>query len=178
MQTDHERFSHRRITVPPQNGFPPLAPLEFDPPSHGPLRAILSPAFGPRPMQEIEADLRKLSVELLNRIVPRGECDFVDAYAKRLPIVTFLRLVDLPLADRDYLLELTEMSVRPRSQADQVRAFGGLHEYTQKWIVKRREWPGADLISRIVNAHSPLLPRSRSCRSRATGVGVSPRRHR
>jgi cytochrome P450 len=152
MQTDHERFSHRRITVPPQNDFPPLAPLEFDPPSHGPLRAILSPAFGPRPMQEIEADLRELSVELLDRIVPRGECEFVDAYAKRLPIVTFLRLVDLPLADRDYLLELTEMSVRPRSQADQVRAFGGLHEYTQKWIVKRREWPGADLFSRIVNA--------------------------
>src|SRR5258708_7298285 len=25
MQTDHERFPHRRITVPPQNEFPPRA---------------------------------------------------------------------------------------------------------------------------------------------------------
>jgi len=152
MQTDHERFSHRHITVPPNVGFPPLAPLEFDPPSHGPLRAIISPAFGPRPMQLIEADLRKLSSELLDAIARRGECEFVDAYAKRLPIVTFLRLVDLPPSDREDLLELTEMSVRPRSQEDQARAFGGLHEYTLKWIRERREKPGPDVFSRIVNA--------------------------
>ena len=152
MQTDHERFSHQHITVPPNVGFPPLAPLEFDPPAHGPLRALISPAFGPRPMQEIEADLRKLSRELLDRIVPRGECEFVDAYSKRLPIVTFLRLVNLPLADREHLLELTELSVRPRSQEDQATAFGGLQQYTQKWIEERRARPGPDLFSRIVNA--------------------------
>jgi len=152
MQTDHERFSYRHITVPPQKDFPPLAPLEFDPPAHGPLRAIVSPAFGPKPMQAIEADLRKLSAGLLDQIQPQRECEFVDAYAKRLPIVTFLRLVDLPLSDREHLLRLTEMSVRPRSDADTHQAFKGLHEYTQKWIRERRAQPGSDLFSKIVNA--------------------------
>ena len=67
-----------------------------------------------------------------------GDGEFVDAYAKRLPIVTFLRLVDLPLGDRDELLELTELSVRPESQADQIRAFTGLQQYIGRWIVERR----------------------------------------
>jgi cytochrome P450 len=152
MQTDHQRFSYKHITVPPQKEFPPLAPLEFDPPQHGPLRALISPSFGPKPMQAIEADLRKLSTELLDSIVPERQCEFIDAYAKRLPIVTFLRLVDLPLSDREHLLQLTEMSVRPRDDQDQRRAFSGLYEYTQKWIRERRVRPGPDLFSKIVNA--------------------------
>ena len=61
MQIDHERFSYRSITVPSEPGRPPLAPLEYDPPQHGPLRSVLSPAFGPKPMQELDADLRQLS---------------------------------------------------------------------------------------------------------------------
>jgi cytochrome P450 len=152
MQIDHARFSHRHVTIPPQPERPPLAPLEYDPPQHGPLRSVLSPAFGPKPMQELDGDLRRLSRELLDNIVSQGHCEFVDAYAKRLPIVTFLRLVDLPLDDRDELLELTELSVRPKSQEDQVRAFTGLDRYIGRWIAERKSHPGKDLLSRIVNA--------------------------
>jgi cytochrome P450 len=152
MQTDHQQFSYRHIIIPPLKEFPPLAPLELDPPEHGPSRAVLSPSFGPKAMRAIEPDLRKLSTELLDRIAPQGECDFVEAYAKRLPIITFLRLVDLPLSDREHLLKLTDMSVRPRSEEDTREAYSGLHEYTQKWIRERRERPGTDLFSRIVNA--------------------------
>lgn len=152
MQADHGRFSYRHVTVPPQAEFPPLAPLEYDPPSHGPLRSVLSPAFGPKPVQSLEADLRRLSLELLERFESLGHCDFVDAYAKRLPIVTFLRLVDLPLEDRDELLALTELSVRPKSQEDQVRAFAGLQQYIGRWVVERQARPGKDLLSRMVNA--------------------------
>jgi cytochrome P450 len=152
MQIDHARFSYRHVTIPPQPERPPLAPLEYDPPQHGPLRSVLSPAFGPKPMQELDGDLRRLSSELLDKIESQGHCEFVDAYAKRLPIVTFLRLVDLPLDDRDELLELTELSVRPKSQEDQVRAFAGLQQYIGRWVVERHTNPGKDLLSRIVNA--------------------------
>ena len=48
-----------------------------------------------------------------------GECEFVDAFAKRLPIVVFLRLVGLPLEDRETLLEMTEASVRGDAQQRQ-----------------------------------------------------------
>ena len=152
MQTDHARFSYKHISIPIQHDFPPLAPLEYDPPEHGPLRAVISPAFGPKQMQQLEADLRRLTLQLLEQLVPQGHCEFVDAFAKRLPIVTFLRLVDLPLEDRDALLEITEKSVRPKSDADQQQAFKGLQEYTRKWVIERRRHPGKDLFSRMVNA--------------------------
>ena len=152
MQADHERFSYRHVTIPPQEGFPPLAPLEYDPPTHGPLRSVLSPAFGPKPVQSLEAGLRDLSLELLAHFEKLGHCDFVESYAKRLPIVMFLRLVDLPLEDREELLTLTELSVRPRSAEDQIRAFSGLQQYIGRWVVERKLRPGKDLLSRMVNA--------------------------
>ena len=152
MQTDHTRFSYRFVTVPPLREAPQLAPLEYDPPEHTPYRALLSPAFGPAVMQKLEGDLRRLTLELLEQIVPRGRCEFFDEFAKRLPVITFLRLVDLPLEDREHLLGLTEKSVRPRSEADRIDAIVGLQEYCKKWIIERRQNPGPDLFSRMVNA--------------------------
>lgn len=152
MQTDHTRFSYRYMTIPKMPEAPQLAPLEYDPPDHTKYRQLLSPAFGPAVMQRLESDLRRLTIELLEEIVPRGRCDFFADFAKRLPVITFLRLVDLPLSDREHLLELTELSVRPKSEADRVAAFTGLEAYTQHWIAERRRNPGPDLFSRMVNA--------------------------
>ena len=96
--------------------------------------------------------MRALAVELIEGFAKRGECEFVGEFAKHLPIQIFLRLVDLPLTDREHLLELTELTVRPKSPDDQVRAFQGLYAYVQKWIIERRAHPGSDLFSKIVNA--------------------------
>ncbi len=153
MQVDHERFSYRHITIPPQQERTArLNPLEYDPPEHTPRRAILSASFGPKAIQALEAGVRALAVELIEGFAKRGECEFVGEFAKHLPIQIFLRLVDLPLTDREHLLELTELTVRPQSPDDQVRAFQGLYAYVQKWIIERRAHPGSDLFSKIVNA--------------------------
>jgi cytochrome P450 len=153
MQVDHERFSYRRITIPPQQERTArLNPLEYDPPEHTPRRAILSPAFGPKAIQALEAGVHALAVELIEGFAKRGECEFVGEFAKHLPIQIFLRLVDLPVTDREHLVELTELTVRPKSPDDQVRAFQGLYAYVQEWIIERRAHPGGDLFSKIVNA--------------------------
>jgi len=153
MQLDHERFSYQHITIPPQQERTArLNPLEYDPPEHTARRAIISPAFGPKAMQGLEADVRALAIELIEGFRARGECEFIGEFAKHLPIEIFLRLVELPLTDREHLLELTELTVRPKSPDDQVRAFQGLYAYVQKWIIERRAHPGNDLFSKIVNA--------------------------
>jgi cytochrome P450 len=153
MQVDHERFSYRHITIPPQQERTArLNPLEYDPPEHTPRRAILSPAFGPKAIQALEAGVHALAVELIEGFAKRGECEFVGEFAKHLPIQIFLRLVDLPVTDREHLVELTELTVRPKSPDDQVRAFQGLYAYVQEWIIERRAHPGGDLFSKIVNA--------------------------
>ena len=150
MQRDHEHFSYESVTIPRQQSVR-LAPLEYDPPEHTSLRGILSPAFGPKPMQALQPDVRALCIELIDGFYARGECEFVADFAKRLPIVVFLRLVDLPLEDREHLLELTEMSVRGNAEQRE-KSNQGLFMYVQKWIAQRRAQPGNDLFSKIVNA--------------------------
>ena len=151
MQMDHARFSHSSVTVPKSEQGITMVPLELDPPEHTPFRALLSPKFGPRPVHDLEGSVRALAVELIEGFVERGECEFIDAFAKRLPIVVFLRLVDLPLEDRELLLEMTEASVRGDGERRQW-AFGQLSQYVGKWIVARRTQPGPDLFSAMVNA--------------------------
>lgn len=151
MQMDHARFSHSAVTVPRQAQQVRIVPLELDPPEHTPFRALLSPRFGPRPVADLEASVRELAIELIEGFAHRGECEFIDAFAKRLPIVVFLRLVDLPLEDREHLLEMTEASVRGDAQR---RAWANeqLAAYVGQWIAARRAQPGPDLFSAMVNA--------------------------
>jgi cytochrome P450 len=151
MQLDHARFSHSSVTVPQSSQTFRLVPLEMDPPEHTPFRALLSPRFGPRPVAELESGVRVLANELIDGFIADGECEFIDAFAKRLPIVVFLRLVDLPLADRDILLEMTEASVRGDAER-RAWASGQLQQYVGKWIAERRAKPGTDLFSAMVNA--------------------------
>lgn len=151
MQMDHARFSHTSVTVPKAAQQVRIVPLELDPPEHTPFRALLSPKFGPRPVADLEASVRELAVELIEGFLAKGECEFIDAFAKRLPIVVFLRLVDLPLSDREVLLEMTEASVRGDAQQ---RAWANqqLAQYVGRWIAERRANPGPDLFSAMVNA--------------------------
>ena len=151
MQLDSKRFSHASVTVPKSEQAIRLVPLEMDPPEHTPFRALLSPKFGPRPVADLEGSVRALATELIDGFIDKGECEFVDAFAKRLPIVVFLRLVDLPLEDRDVLLEMTEASVRGDGER-RLWAFQQLQQYVGKWIAARRAQPGPDLFSAMVNA--------------------------
>ena len=151
IQIDHARFSHASVTVPKAVQTFRLVPLEMDPPEHTPFRALLSAKFGPRPVANLESSVRALANELIDGFIDDGECEFVDAFAKRLPIVVFLRLVDLPLEDREILLEMTEASVRGDAER-RAWASGELQQYVGEWIAERRARPGPDLFSAMVNA--------------------------
>jgi cytochrome P450 len=153
MQLDAARFSMSAVTIPKAAQTFRVVPLEMDPPEHTPFRALLSPKFGPKPVHDLEGSVRALAIELIEDFVHRGECEFVDAFAKRLPIVVFLRLVDLPLEDRETLLEMTEASVRGDVERRNWAA-QQLQQYIGQWIVARRSQPGGDLISAIVNARA------------------------
>src|SRR3546814_14472333 len=49
---------------------------------------------------------------LVAALKPRGECEFIDEFAKVLPINVFLTMMGLPLDDRAFLLPRAEIAVR------------------------------------------------------------------
>lgn len=159
IQKDGARFSHRHVNVPP-SPMVTLVPLELDAPEHTAYRNLITPAFLPQAIASMEADVRALTIELIEGFVARGECEFVNDFAKLLPILIFLRLVDLPSEDRLELLDMAEMAVRgdadERTQSQHL-----LQAYLGKWIQERTAKPGTDLISLIVNAQidgQPIRP--------------------
>ncbi|MEM5422428.1 cytochrome P450 [Paraburkholderia ferrariae] len=159
MQKDHTRFSHQSINIPPLNESR-LVPLELDPPEHTAYRNLITPAFLPQAIASLESDVRSLAIELIEKIAPRGECEFVSEFSKILPIVIFLRLADLPLSDREQLLEWAEWAVRGNLD-ERIESQHRLGGYIATWVEKRKAQAGGDLVSLIVNAQidgKPISP--------------------
>lgn len=153
MQRDHETFSHARVTIPrmpPE--FPRMIPLEVDPPEHAFYRRPLMRSLLPKVVDGLEPKIREIAISLIEELYPKGQCEFIEKFAKVLPIIVFLDLVDLPREDRHDLLPLTEDAVRGTSIEIRGRAHQAVADYLQKSVVARREQPGDDLLSIIVNA--------------------------
>jgi cytochrome P450 len=149
---DHDTFSSRSIAIP--TGISPLEmlPIEADPPRHADFRSLLAPWFTPKAVNDMRGSVQQLTIELIEGFIARGQCEFVDEFAKRLPILIFLRLVDLPLADREKLLHWTETAVRSKNPLKKLWVFLRVNNYIEGWIIRRRKQPGNDLFSAIVGA--------------------------
>jgi cytochrome P450 len=152
MQLDYRHFSHRSILIPrPPEGTPRQIPLELDPPEHSQYRRTLTQALMPAIVREVEGKVYAVAVEAIERLKPLGRCEFVEDFAKILPIYVFLDLVDLPREDKDRLLPIAEKSVRGSTHEVRTEAHHALAAYLQPHLVARRENPGMDLLSKIVN---------------------------
>lgn len=145
-------FSSRSTVLPPLPSDVPLQlPLEADPPQHADLRRPLALALQPSAIKRLEGDIRAVAIEAIERLKPLGGCDFVTDFAKVLPIHVFLRLVDLPLADKDFLLALEADAVRGATGEIKAEAQRRMRDYVSGWLDERRARPGDDLLSRIID---------------------------
>ncbi|GAC1572401.1 MAG: cytochrome P450 [Sphingomicrobium sp.] len=152
MQRDYERFSYRKIVLPRMPDGQRQIPLELDPPEHGQFRRPLMQGLLPKVVNALEDKVREVAVALIEGFEADGKCEFVEQFAKVLPIVVFLDLVDLPRDDRHYLLPFAEDSVRGRSVEVRANAQRKVGEYLADKVIARRANPGEDLLSKLVSA--------------------------
>lgn len=152
MQRDYGRFSHKHIVLPPMpEGTPRQIPLEMDPPEHALYRRPLMQALMPGIVAELESTVRDVAVAAIERVLPDGGCEFIEDFAKVLPIHVFLELVDLPASDKTVLLPLAEDAVRGSDAETRLRAHQGMGAYLLDKVRARRENPTGDLLSKLVN---------------------------
>jgi len=154
--TDHATFSS---AVPaPEHWF-----LFQDPPRHTKLRGLISKAFTPRVVANLEPRIRELSRDLLDRVVERGEMDLVADYAVPLPmwvIAEMLGIADAGWARfkrwSDAILRLS-YARSGGTEADD--ALGGylavtseMDAYLAEALAQRRAAPRDDLLTRLAEA--------------------------
>src|SRR3546814_20255615 len=104
MQVDYEHFSHNEFDIPLNPDRVKSIPLSLDPPEHTPYRRLLMGGFMPKKVRQYSEVARETAQALVAALKPRGECEFIDEFAKVLPSNVFLTMMGLPQDGRAFLL--------------------------------------------------------------------------
>jgi cytochrome P450 len=73
--------------------------VSLDPPRQAKLRALVSKAFTPKSVANLEPRIRELSRELLEPLLSRGEMDLAADYSIRLPMMVIAEMLGVPSRD-------------------------------------------------------------------------------
>jgi cytochrome P450 len=162
---NHELFS----SVPPRSPFLEERISVFgdaprvvfsDPPVHTRLRRLVSRAFIPRRIRELEPKIREFTDRLLDRAAGRGSIDIMADLANPLPVMVIAHMLGVPPDHYPIFKEWSDIVIEsdntppgmplPQKVRD---AFMSLREYFITEIEERRRNPGDDLVSVLVAAH-------------------------
>jgi cytochrome P450 len=156
-------FSSRMQAIPGREVR--LLPISLDPPEHTGYRRLLNRPFSPGTIELLESELRALANALIDPIVERGACDFIEDFAQRLPTEMFLKLLGLPRADVDTFLDWNNTLLHVHDDGDgaarKQRAGQEINEYLARYIDERGADPSDDLVSLLLacELHGVPLPR-------------------
>ena len=135
--------------------------LTMDPPQHTVYRRLISSAFTPRHVRQIEEQIQTNAVSIVDDLVGAGDIDFVEACSARLPMLTIMEMLGVPKADQPAVAKAAEKlfglsddeysSLEERAQ-DTINEIMLLNTTGQELAKFRRANPGDDLMTSIVNA--------------------------
>lgn len=130
--------------------------LNKDGDDHRRLRRLVTRAFTPRMVEQLRPRVQEIADELIDRVETRGEMDVVDEFAFPLPITVIAELLGIPVADRDRFRLWSNAIVTPAFDPEALALFGELMDefvsYLRELFERRRDDPGEDLVSRLLQA--------------------------
>ena len=133
--------------------------LAMDAPRHTKVRGLVNASFTPRQVARIEERIRGNARLIVDELAERGDCDFVEHVAARLPMMTIWDLMGLPEADRERITRAADEMVAwndPEVMAGREPVevmFESIMAVTGAALEladHRREHPGDDLMTELV----------------------------
>jgi cytochrome P450 len=133
--------------------------IELDPPLHDRIRGLVTRAFTPRRILELEPRIESISSELIDELAPRGRAEIVEAFAWPLPLRVLGELFGFPRDDLeqihrwglDWLLLQQERPLE--EQLAHARGLVELQRYCVAAVEDRRERASDDLLGALVAAN-------------------------
>jgi cholest-4-en-3-one 26-monooxygenase len=156
---DYERFSSAaRGTMPfempeediAQQG---LMMLNMDPPLHTRYRRLVNKGFTPRMVRDLEANVHRLTDDIIDQVIEKGEADFVTDLSAELPLQVIAELLGVPQDDRHRMFEWSNRMVGnedPEYQTEAEEALNAameLYAYAAQLFATKRIDPHSDLMS-------------------------------
>ncbi|MFI0793606.1 cytochrome P450 [Micromonospora rubida] len=131
---------------------------------HTQLRNVLNAAFSPRRLKSIREAIRRTIDDLVRAAIDKGECDFVHDVSANIPLGAICGLMDVPEADRRYLLGLTshawssDYADAPPQESWQAKS--EILLYFADLAQTRRGRDSDDVVSLLANCHVDGRPLS------------------
>jgi len=159
---DHDTFSSDLSHAPGQ-GNPGEWFIFFDPPRHTKLRALISKAFTPRVVANLEPRIRELSRHLLDQTIERGQMDLATDFSVPLPMLVITEMIGVPATDwprykrwSDAILKLANTFSRDEEAAATLTEYRAvtaeMRIFLPDLISQRRAARQDDLLTRLVEA--------------------------
>ena len=170
VETYSNQFGGASMPLPPDDrsklieamneGYPRVPTmLTADPPDHTRYRRLVTKAFTPKAIAELEPTIRDITVRLIDSWIDRGAIEFVEEFAVPLPVEVIARALNVPderLGDfkrwsDDSIAGIgTNLSIDGRVAAE--RGVNEFQRYFAAELERRRAEPQDDLLTHLLNA--------------------------
>ena len=129
----------------------------MDPPEHDVHRRLVSRAFTPRSVAELEPFVRRTARGYLEPLKESGGGDAVEEFTALLPMDVIMELLGVPGEDRNDLRRLMDAGLERQEEPPYIgaEAFAALAkalEYWQGLLEEKRRRPDSSLMSRLCQA--------------------------
>jgi hypothetical protein len=119
-------------------------------------RRLLLPAFGPKPIANLEPLTRDLCRELLDATAGKAEFDAAVDYAQHIPLRVIIGMLGFPQEDADIFRRFIRLVLEdvdmPIEEREKLRDEGELDAYMNAQIEDHRAQPRGDLTSFLLEA--------------------------
>ncbi len=131
--------------------------LAMDPPRHTRMRALVYRGFTPRRVTDLEARIREITTAHIDGFIERGECDFIQDFAGKLPMDVISEMLGVPEADRDELRSWADAVVHREDGMVDVppagmQAAANILAYFHELVAEREKQPRDDLTGALLEA--------------------------
>jgi cytochrome P450 len=132
--------------------------INMDAPRHTKLRKLVSAAFTPRTIRQLEDGVRAQARRIVDAVAPKGACDFVEEIAAALPLRIICDMMGIPESDHRRIYELTNIILGVgdpeyvTTLQEPMAAAMELFQYAQALGEERRLRPRDDMTTTLMQA--------------------------
>ena len=150
---------HRRFLKDDESSDGYRSMLYSNPPDHTRLRSLVSKAFTPRSVSELQPRIQRMVEELLDDLEGKNRIDLIESFAFPLPVTVIAEMLGVPPEDMDRFKDWSNdisLTIEPSLTDEQIRrvqkASEELFEYFEGIMEQRRREPQDDMITALMNA--------------------------
>lgn len=140
--------------------------LQLDPPLHNKMRKLVSRAFTPKVVADLEPRIATITRELLDAVPPGDRLELVEHLAYPLPVIVIAELLGVPTGDRNLFKGWVDRMFESANQVSLVKkdekqdaairasleGQKALADYLGGHVDERRKQPREDLLTKLVEA--------------------------